>query len=137
MTRRELFLGTAALAVLPLAAQAQVAPMLTYEPGLPERLLAEGHTVFLDFAADWCGTCRAQGRVIEDLRASNPAYARAITFVRVDWDTYGQSDFALLLGVPRRSTLIMLRGDNELGRIIASTREEDIRALLDTALADA
>ncbi|MBY6202905.1 thioredoxin family protein [Maritalea mobilis] len=137
MTRREIFLGASALVLAPMAASAQSAAMIDYEPGLPERLLAEGHTVLLDFAASWCSTCRAQGRIIEALRAQNPAYDAAITFVRVDWDTYGQSEFAILLGVPRRSTLIMLRGEDELGRIIASTREDDIRALLDTAVGEA
>ncbi|AHM03309.1 thioredoxin-related protein [Roseibacterium elongatum DSM 19469] len=137
MTRRELFLGASALALTPTLALGQVAPMIEYEAGLPERLLAEGHTVFLDFAASWCGTCRAQGRIIEDLRAANPAYDDAMTFVRVDWDRYGQSEFALMLGVPRRSTLIVLRGEDELGRVIASTRDADIRALMETALAEA
>jgi thiol-disulfide isomerase/thioredoxin len=137
MTRREIFLGASALVLTPLAVTAQEGQTLDYQPGLPEQLLAEGHTVFLDFAASWCSTCRTQGRIIEGLRAANPAYNEAITFVRVDWDTYGQSDFTLLLGVPRRSTLIMLRGEDELGRIIAGTREADIRALLDTALGEA
>lgn len=134
MTRRELFLGASALVLTPLAAKAQDA-MLTYTPGLPDMRLEAGETVFLDFAASWCSTCRAQGRAIEALRAENPAYDENITFIRVDWDEYGQSEFTQLLGVPRRSTLILLRGDDELGRLVAVTRQADIQALLDRALA--
>jgi thiol-disulfide isomerase/thioredoxin len=91
MTRRELFLGASMLALVPLAAQAQ--EMLTYTPGLPQERLAAGETVFIDVSAPWCSTCRAQGRAIDDLRAMNPAYDEAITFIRMDWDTYGRSEY--------------------------------------------
>jgi thiol-disulfide isomerase/thioredoxin len=132
MNRREMILGAAAIPLIPLAAQADT--MLTYTPGLVADRLAAGETVLVDFSATWCSTCRAQGRVIEDLRSTNAAYDTAITFVRVDWDDYGRSDFAQSLSVPRRSTLILLRGDAELGRIVANTRSADIQALLDRAL---
>jgi thiol-disulfide isomerase/thioredoxin len=133
MTRRELFAGASALALLPMMARA--AEMLTYAPGLPEDRLAAGETVLLDVYAPWCGTCRAQSRAMEDLRAANPAYDDAITFIRMDWDTFGRSDYARSLGVQRRSTLILMRGDAVLGRVVADTRPESIRALLDLALA--
>lgn len=133
MTRRELFLGASMLALVPFAAQA--AEYLVYEPGLPEQRLAAGETVLLDVYAPWCGTCRAQSRAMQDLRAANPAYDAAITFIRMDWDTFGRSDYARSLGVQRRSTLILMRGDQILGTIVADTRADSIRALLDLALA--
>jgi hypothetical protein len=74
MTRRELFLGASMLALVPLAAQANTT--LTYSPGLPEARLAAGETVLIDVSAPWCGTCRAQGRAIDDLRAMNPPMMR-------------------------------------------------------------
>jgi thioredoxin 1 len=133
MTRRELFLGASALALMPLAAQA--ADLIEYAPGLPEARLAAGETVLLDVYAPWCGTCRAQSRAMEELRAANPAYDAAITFIRMDWDTYGRSDYAQSLGVERRSTLILMRGEAILGRVVADTRADSIRALMDLALA--
>jgi thioredoxin 1 len=133
MTRRELFLGASALALMPLAARA--ADLIEYAPGLPEARLAAGETVLLDVYAPWCGTCRAQGRAIEELRAANPAYDAAITFIRMDWDTHGRSDYAQSLGVERRSTLILMRGEAILGRVVADTRADSIRALMDLALA--
>lgn len=132
MTRRELFLGASMLALVPFAAQA--AEYLVYEPGLPEQRLAAGETVLLDVYAPWCGTCRAQSRAMEDLRAANPAYDAAITFIRMDWDTFGRSDYARSLGVQRRSTLVLMRGDQILGTIVADTRADNIRALMDLAL---
>jgi thioredoxin 1 len=65
----------------------------------------------------------------------NPAYDAAITFIRMDWDTYGRSDFARSLGVQRRSTLILMRGDAILGTIVADTRIDSIQQLMDRALA--
>jgi hypothetical protein len=38
------------------------------------------------------------------------------------------------LNVPRRSTLVVLKGDQEPGRIVAGTAREDIKALMDLAL---
>lgn len=132
MTRRELFLGASILALVPFSAAAQ---MLEYTPGLPQERLAAGETVLIDVSAPWCSTCRAQGRAIDALRAANSAYDDAITFIKMDWDTYGQSAFARSLGVTRRSTLILIRGDEVLGTIVADTRQANIQALMDLALA--
>ena len=133
MTRRELFLGASMLALVPFAAQA--AQYLEYQPGLPQQRLAAGETVLIDVYAPWCGTCRAQSRAMENLRAANPAYDAGITFIRMDWDTHGRSEFARSLGVTRRSTLVLLRGDRVLGTIVADTRPESIQMLLDRGLA--
>mgnify|MGYP001029468494 CR=1 FL=1 len=133
MTRRELFTGASALALLPAAARAS--EMLTYAPGLPEARMDAGETVLIDVSAPWCGTCRAQGRAIEELRSANAAYDANITFIRMDWDTYGRSDYARSLGVRRRSTLILMRDGAVLGTVVADTRAESIRALMDLALA--
>ncbi|MFW2589325.1 thioredoxin family protein [Sagittula sp. SSi028] len=133
MNRRRFLTTAAACAIAPFSAQAAV----NYTPGLVKDRLAKGEVVFLDFAADWCSTCAAQERVINDLRAGNPAYDQKITFVRVDWDAYRKSALTTELKVPRRSTLIVLQGDKELGRIVAGTRSADIKKLMDSALAAA
>ena len=108
-----------------------------YAPGLIQEALAEGKTVFVDFAAHWCSTCARQERVINALRSENPAYDENILFVRVDWDDYGQAEVSTSRNIPRRSTLLVLRGEEELGRIVAGTGSDEIQALLDTALAAA
>ncbi|MBF9051035.1 thioredoxin [Roseobacter sp. HKCCD9010] len=132
MNRRELLIMGAASAVM--FPNLGHATTLNYTPGLAQERLAAGETVLLDFAAHWCTTCRAQERVIGQLRGDNPAYEDAITFIRVDWDQYSGAEITQRLAVPRRSTLILLRGDEELGRIVAGTRTADIQALLDLAL---
>lgn len=106
---------------------------IDYTAGLVRSRLKAGETVFLDFAADWCSTCARQERVIASLLQENPAYG-AVTFIRVDWDEYGRSKLAQDLRIPRRSTLVVLKGNQELGRIVAGTGRRDIQKLMDVAL---
>ena len=132
MKRRDFMaLGAATL----LTAGAAWAEPLGYTEGLAKAHLAKGEVVFLDFKADWCSTCAAQERAITALMAENPAYAEKITFINVDWDQYGRSDLVKELRIPRRSTLVALQGDGEIGRIVADTKKSTIKALMDQALA--
>lgn len=133
MNRRTI-LKAAAVASFALMPFAATASSVEYAPGLVKERLAAGETVFAVFRADWCSTCAAQERVIDSLKLSNAAYGDNITFVNVDWDAYGQADLAKELRVPRRSTLVVLRGDQEIGRLVADTRPDAIRALMDNAL---
>ncbi len=132
MNRRDFMWLTAAVSLaLPVAARAATAD---YSPDLLAAELAAGKTVFLDFKASWCGTCAAQGRVIEALKAADPAYDSAISFVNVDWDQWGDGALVQQLNIPRRSTLVVLKGNTELGRIVAGTAKAEIKALMDLAL---
>lgn len=131
MNRRDFLILSAAAAALPIAAQAA---FIDYTPELLADRLAKGETVFIDFSATWCSTCAAQERVITALKSENPAYAARITFIKADWDTWGNSDIVKTMKIPRRSTLVVLKGDKELGRIVAGTAKADIKALMDTAL---
>lgn len=131
---RRFFLGTAAaFATLPLMAQA----FSDYTDGAVEAALAEGKTVFVDYSATWCGTCARQGRVIAQLRAENPAYDENMVFIKVDWDQYKNAAVTTFRDIPRRSTLIVLKGEDELGRVVAGTSVEVIKGLMDTGLAAA
>lgn len=132
MKRRAFLIGTAATTMMPMMANAN--ETLDYTPGLVRERLAAGETLFVDFKADWCTTCRAQERVITDLRSGNPAYDTSITFVNVDWDKYGRGELAQELNIPRRSTLVVMKGEAELGRLVARTSRRDIQSLMDTAL---
>ena len=131
MKRRTFMALGATSLVLPTAVFAAPAE---YTPGLVQKRLAKGETVFLDFKASWCSTCRAQERVIKALKGTNPDYENKITFIDVDWDDFGGSDLVKTLNIPRRSTLVVLKGDKELGRIVAQTGQDEIKALMDVAL---
>jgi thioredoxin len=133
MKRRQFIALTGAATLTPMLAQA-AQKSLVYTPGLVDELLANGDTVFVDFFTTWCSTCRAQGRNIEALRDANPAYDESMTFVKVDWDIYSEDDLSIWLNIPRRSTLVVLRGDDELGRIVANTSKTAIKELMDLGL---
>ena len=135
MKRRDFIALTGAAALAPLAAHA-MGPV-NYTPGLVAEKLAAGETVFLDFKASWCSTCARQERIINTLRGLHPEYDEKLTFVNVDWDEYGRHEFTRSLNIPRRSTLVALKGDVEIGRVVANTLEADIKALLDAAVAAA
>ena len=130
MDRRTFLALTAAATALPSLGFGAAA----YTPGLVQKHLDQGDTVFLDFKAAWCSTCRAQERVINALKAENPAYEANIVFIDVDWDQYGRSALVKSLRIPRRSTLVALKGDAEIGRIVAQTSSRKIKALMDAAL---
>ncbi|MBI1220864.1 MAG: twin-arginine translocation signal domain-containing protein [Rhodobacteraceae bacterium] len=136
MNRRDFLTLTAAVTLAaPLSVvRAQAAAPVPYKPGLVQDQLAKGQTVLVDFHATWCSTCAAQKRVMDKLRAANPAYDKAISFVVVDWDTYRDDAFTKGLKVTDRATLIVLKGDKELGRLNWETGEAKIKALMDTAL---
>ena len=132
MKRRTFLISAAAISLTPITALA--AENVTYEPGVIDAALAEGKTVFVDYSATWCSTCKRQERVIEALRAADPKYDAAITFVKVDWDTYMSHEVTTSRNIPRRSTLIVLRGKDELGRVVAGTSQEAIKKLMDAGL---
>lgn len=132
MNRRFFIAATAALVAAPkvlLAAEG----MTEYAPGLIQEKLSAGETVLVDYSATWCSTCKRQERVINELRASNPEFDENISFVKVDWDTYSGHEVTTSRKIPRRSTLILLKGEEELGRIVAGTSSDQIKALLELA----
>jgi len=137
MKRREFISFGAAAFLLPTMVMAKVsAPVEYQDEGEIAKLLSEGKTVFVDFYTDWCTTCRTQGRLIKALRQGNPDYDKNMVFVKVNWDFYSISKAAKKYIIPRRSTLLMLRGNEELGRIVAGTSKNQIRQLMDLGLSN-
>ncbi len=132
MNRRYFLAATAAAISAPMTLLAS-SEFEEYTPGLIQEKLAAGDTVLVDYAASWCSTCKRQERVIGELRAANPSFNKRISFVRVDWDTFARHEVTTSRKIPRRSTLILLKGEDELGRIVAGTNRDDINALLELA----
>ena len=134
MLRRTFLAACGAVAISAVLPAQAASGFIQYQPGVIKQALDQGKTVFVDYQAAWCTTCRVQGRVIHELLTANPAYRDAMTFVTVDWDRFANKPVARDRNIPRRSTLIVLRGDEELGRIVAGTSRTAIQALLDLGL---
>ena len=129
---KQTLIGAFAAAMLsPLAAFAE---KIEYTDGVVKQALAEGKTVFIDYTTAWCSTCNAQKSVINAALKDNPAYDENILFVTVNWDEFSRKPIAVDYNIPRRSTLIVLKGDEELGRNVANPRAADVKELLDIAL---
>lgn len=71
--------------------------------------------------------------MLKKLRASYPQYDKSITFILIDWDTFGSHAVTTSRKVPRRSTMVLIKGGTEIGRLVAQISEQKIRALLDKA----
>ena len=135
MDRRAFIAATLAAAALPLPGQAGEA--VRYVPGVVPAKLAEGKTLLLGFHEVWCTTCDRQKRVIGSLRSSDPVYNRVLTFINIDYGRHRQGELVQNLRIPRRSTLVALHGDQEVGRLIAATGTRHIQDLMDKAVAAA
>ena len=133
MYRRD-FLALTGVALLAVTAAFAAEPA-AYSPELVAAELGAGKVVLIDFSASWCSSCQAQGRTIEALRAENPAYDTAITFVEADWDTYKDSPLADASGITSRGSLVLLRGDAVIAQTSTHSTKDALKTMLDAAAA--
>ncbi|OJU37734.1 MAG: thiol reductase thioredoxin, partial [Rhizobiales bacterium 68-8] len=91
---------------------------------------AEGRPILVHVTAPWCGTCRAQKRVLPDLLAS-PELA-GMLWLDVDFDT--QPDIRRVFDVQHQSTMVVFKGSKEVARAVGETRPDALRELLSMAL---
>jgi len=85
--------------------------------------------VALQFHADWCPTCRAQDKVLQALKAEP---GLDVTVFKVNYDT--EKDLKRQYKIQTQSTIVVLRGDKERGRLVGDTTEAGIRTALKSAL---
>ena len=131
MNRRLALLSLASVAFI---ATEQVAFAATdlplYKKSDFEAAQAAGKSVLLHIAATWCETCQAQRLVLDKLEKD--ATFKDYVIITIDFDT--QKDMMRSFKANSRSTLIVFKGDTEMGRMVAITKPAAIKALLEKAL---
>ncbi len=86
--------------------------------------------ILVEVHASWCTTCRAQKTILDRL-TSEPRFSH-MTVLRIDYDA--QKDVMRQFGVQVRATLIVFKGETELGRSVGDTHKNSIEALLAKAI---
>ena len=96
--------------------------------------MKDGRTIFVNWKSKWCGTCNIQTKVLDAILMDEPAISEQILFVSLDWDDYINDAFTRQLNIPRRSTLVLFKGTEEIGRLVAATKRSEIESLIHKAL---
>lgn len=109
-----------------LAAPASAMEHIDYTNAAWEAATASGAPIIIGVWADWCGICQTQIGVLDAL-ADDPRFADVI-IIEVNYDT--QRHIMLRFNVSFRSTIIALRGPQEIGRLNAETDAAAIEAFL-------
>ena len=91
---------------------------------------AANKPILVEIHADWCTECKVQSRILNKL--SDQAPYNSVVRLRVDYDK--QKDVVKEFKARKQSTLVVFKGDKELGRAVGITSEDKIRALVDKAI---
>lgn len=83
-----------------------------------------GKPVLINVTAPWCPTCRQQKPIIGAIETERPD----LVVFDVDFDS--EKDVLRKLRVRSQSTLIVFKGEKEVGRSTAETNPERLRALI-------
>lgn len=115
---------------IPVAGALPALAATKYSPAVLAQAQSSGKPVLVEVTAPWCPTCKAQRAVLGDLEKQ----ARFKDLVRVEVDFDSQKDALKALKATMQSTLIVYKGQKEVGRLSGETKKEAIEALLAKAL---
>ncbi len=85
--------------------------------------------VALHFHADWCPTCRAQTAVLQELKSEK---GLDLTVLVANYDT--EKALKRRFNINAQSTLVVLKGQKEVARLVGDTTPDGIRSALKSAL---
>lgn len=82
--------------------------------------------VILDFYADWCGPCRAQGKILEALA---PGWEGKVKIVKANVDE--EPEFAEYFNIETIPTLVFFRDGKKTGEYSGVLEKEGLRRMLE------
>jgi thioredoxin 1 len=94
-----------------------------------KKLQSEGQPILVEINADWCPICAKQRPIIDRLTESDSLKNIHILVVSFD----GQKGVVRHFGATEQSTLIVFKGDKEVGRSVGETDTLAIKQLLESA----
>lgn len=94
-----------------------------------DKLVADGKGVVVHIHAPWCGTCKKQDRVLNDIAKESGDKA---SFLTVDFDS--QKDVVKGFGANDRSVIIVFKDGKEVSRTFYETNAEKIKEQLKPVL---
>ncbi len=127
ISRRSL---VALLVALPLGIALPALAVTKFTPAGLAAAQKTGQPILVEVSAPWCPTCKAQKVVLGELEKQ----ARFKPFVKLEVDFDTQKDVLKTLKANMQSTLIVYRGEKEVGRLVGDAKKESIEALLAKAL---
>ena len=127
ITRRAAMVGM----TLPLfSGTVLAAPARRFDLAAFRAVQAADKAILVDVTASWCPTCRVQKPILARLLV-DPKFIDFEAF-EVDFDS--QKDALRVVDARMQSTLVVYRGQDEMGRSVGDTNPVSIEALLSMGL---
>lgn len=95
-------------------------------------VLGSGEPVLVDLWAEWCGPCHKVSPIVDEI-ATDRADSLNVFKLNVDDDP----EVAMRYGVNSIPTLLVIKGGEEVGRVVGALPKPRIEAQLDEALSGA
>ena len=129
MNMTKFFVSTLLILGTGVTLSAQALDIKTYSPVALAAAQNENKPVAVHFHADWCPTCRAQAKVLEDMKMER---GLALTVLVANYDT--EKELKRGLQINAQSTLVVFKGQRETARLVGETSAVAIRSALKSAL---
>ena len=130
MLNRKFFVSAVAAGLLMLAGAAQALTVKPYSAAELTAAQAAGKPVAVAFHADWCPTCKAQGKVFDGFK-SDSALAK-VTILVADYDHEKAPKKEMTIRT--QSTIVVYKGMAEVARSAGVTDAAALKATLTTGL---